>query len=186
MQNNYNFETKKTACLFHNKKIYYSGSIKGAPEPDPLFAWKLIEYLNHNGAEVLSEHVAAPTVEERLEILARKSGKSISQIRDVAEPWFWLRKNNMMWVDQADYFIALVNAPSHGVGMEIERALLKKERGLQVTPILCLVHKERLESLSCMIRGVSEQECAAFYVKAYASLIEAQEIIQQFLTNKLI
>ena len=44
---------------FTGKKVYYSGSISGVPEPDPEFAWKLVRYMIDNGADVLSERVAA-------------------------------------------------------------------------------------------------------------------------------
>jgi hypothetical protein len=77
--------------------------------------------------------------------------------------------------------VALVNGPSHGVGMEIERALLKPERGLPLTPILCLIRADLLEKLTWMIRGIKQE---GFYLKTYTDLDSAQKIIFDFLTGK--
>ncbi len=167
--------------LFAGLKVYYSGSIKGASEIDPAFAWHLVSYMIEEGAEVLSEHVAARNPEEMRAILARRTGKSIQELWENPEPWFAVRTNDINWIDEATHFVALVNAPSHGVGMEIERALLKPQRGLPLTPILCLVHEHVLERMSWMIRGISAQECPVFFLKTYKNFDEAQSIVRTFL-----
>jgi hypothetical protein len=168
---------------FHDKTVYYSGSIKGAPELDPDFAWKLVQFMSENGADVLSEHVAARSMEEMDKIRAARLGERFhTEIKNHPEPHIGIRRLDLEWVDAATHMIALVNAPSHGVGIEIEHALLKPRLGLNSTPILCLVHEENLDKLSPMIRGATEDE---FYLKTYTDLPSAQEHINHFLTGKL-
>ncbi|MFH1895887.1 MAG: hypothetical protein ABH814_00200 [bacterium] len=120
---------------FTGLKVYYSGSIRGVPESDPDLPWKLVQYMVQNGANVLSEHVAGRTREEMQEIRLRKLGPRANEFLESPEPWIVVREEDVRWVDEADYLVALVNGPSHGVGMEIERALLKPDRGLPRTPI---------------------------------------------------
>lgn len=173
---------------FEGLKIYYSGSIKGAPELDPNFAWHLVRYMVEGGANVLSEHVAARNPQEMEEIRARKTGMNTEDFKNMPREIFLrdiVRKQDVKWVDEATHFVSLVNAPSHGVGMEIERAILKPERGLNMTPVLCLVHENLFEKLSGMVRGVSKEEHPAFYVKTYKDLEEAKRLVSDFLKGRL-
>jgi len=169
---------------FKDLKVYYSGSIKGAPEAEPDFPWQLVQYMGKGGADVLSEHVAARSQQEMDEIRAKRWGMEIQEMLSQPEPWFGIRKKDIEWVDEATHVVALVNAPSHGVGMEIERAILKPERGLNETPILCLVHEQMIDKLSYMIRGVAESESPTFQLETYTSLEDAKAIIHDFLTDK--
>ncbi|PIR42980.1 hypothetical protein COV24_04980, partial [candidate division WWE3 bacterium CG10_big_fil_rev_8_21_14_0_10_32_10] len=123
------------------------------PEIDKEFPWKLVQYMTKNGANVLSEHVAARNSQEMESIRLKKVGGRINEIIGTKTPWFGVRKIDCEWVDECTHFIALVNSPSHGVGMEIERVLLKSERGLNFTPVLALVKNDLLDSLTYMIRG---------------------------------
>lgn len=171
---------------FQGMKVYFSGSIKGAPEPDPEFAWKLVQNMIEGGANVLSEHVAARNKAEMDEIRARKIGMSLKELLEMPRETYIrdiIRKIDTKWVDEATHFIALVNAPSHGVGMEIERAILKPERGLPLTPILCLVREDLASGLSGMVKGVSwENDKALFFVKTYKTLQDANYEVHEFLT----
>lgn len=89
----------------------------------------------------------------------------------------------MAWVDECDYLIAVVDGPSHGVGMEIMRALMKEERGLNKTQILCLVHKETYPRLSWMIRGVPENY-KNFSLEKYTNLKDAISLVEDFILKK--
>ena len=175
---------------FEGMKVYFSGSIKGAPEADPNFAWELVRYMTMNGANVLSEHVAGRNKEEMEEIRARKMNVPVEYFKRLSRADFLrdvVRKQDVAWVDEASHLVALVNAPSHGVGMEIERAILKPERGLNKTPILCLVHEDLVTGLSGMISGVSEvNDKAALFVRTYRTLQDADYSIYHFLKGKLI
>lgn len=168
---------------FDGKKVYYSGSIKGAPEIEPDFAWNLVQYMAQNGAVVLSEHVAARDKEEMDLVRAKNIGVDLQQMLSEPEPWFGIRRQDLKWVDEATHLVALINAPSHGVGMEIEHAILKPRLGLNQTPILCSVHENLANKVSFMIRGVAENETPYFYLKTYTDLDSAKSEIYKFLTK---
>lgn len=170
--------------------VYYSGSIKGVKETDPDFAWQLVQYMSKQGTDVLSEHVAARTLEEMETIRARRCGLNIDElllIKQSEQGSKFLRQKDLEWVHQATHVVALVNGPSHGVGMEIQEALRKPQLGFNHTPILCLVHQDILQSLSGMVKGISPEVDGEieFYLKTYKDLSEAKLIIHDFLTGKL-
>jgi len=160
--------TQEAACA--GKKIYFSNSISGVPDLDREFGYNLVNFMINHGAHVLSEHVAARTPEGSTRI-RKKNNISLEGVENIARE---IRKQDIDFVDNATHFIAIVNSPSHGVGMEIERALLKPARGLPATPILCLVHESRFEKLSGMISGVGLEESSCFYLKIYKTLEYAQ------------
>ena len=179
----------KEKLPFEGLKVYYSGSIKGAPEIDPDFAWNLVQYMVENGANVLSEHVAGRTKTEMEEIRARKMGVDVQTLLDMPRSIYVkdvVRKKDIEWVDEATHMVALVNAPSHGVGMELQHAILKPRMGMNKTPILCLVHEELLGKMSGMITGVSEEhDHAELYVRTYKTLQDAKETVFTFLAGRL-
>lgn len=165
--------------LFEGRVVYYSGSIKGVPEPDPEFAWKLVQFMIDNRADVLSEHVAARNREEMALVRTKRMGAARAALMDNhPEPWYAVRRQDTEWVDQATHIVALVNGPSHGVGMEIERGLLKPERGLKRTPILALVRADLIDKLTWMIRGIEADE---FYLRQYTDLDSACQEVSRFL-----
>lgn len=169
--------------IFKGIKVYYSGSIKGMPEADPEFPKKLVKYMIENGAEVLSEHVAGRDQQECDEMMVKKIGITIEEFRAEKEPWFRVRKLDIEWVDEADCVVALVNSPSLGVGMELQRAIDKEKLGMNKTPILCLVRDDLKEKLSFMVSGINTEESDAFYLKSYKNLEEAQKHIFDFLSK---
>ena len=170
---------------FSGLVVYYSGSIRGVPEAEPDFAWQLVRFMIENGAIVLSEHVAARTQQERDEIRARNIGMSVEDMLSEPNPHIRIRRNDVEWVDAASHFVALVNAPSHGVGMEIERALLKTKRGLNETQILSLVHEANRQKLSSMILSIPQEDYPNFHLVSYKDLPEAISITEKFLLGKL-
>lgn len=133
--------------------------------------------MSENGAEVLSEHVAARNKAEMDQMRAKNTGHELPEI----DPWFEVRRQDLAWVDEATHVVALVNAPSHGVGVEIEHAILKPRLGLNETPILCLVDEQLKDKTSFMIRGVSEEECPVFSIETYDGLDSATESVKEFL-----
>jgi hypothetical protein len=181
-------KTERQERPFEGLKIYYSGSIRGAKEADPNFPWELVQFMKENGANVLSEHVAGRNKDEMDSIRATKLGMSVEELRGIPRELFVkdvIRKQDLEWVDEATHVVALVNAPSHGVGMELQEAILKPRLGLNETPVLCLIHKDLLDKLSGMITGVRNEESSKFYVRSYAGLADAQETIFEFLTGRL-
>ncbi|MCX6705336.1 MAG: hypothetical protein NT162_03310 [Candidatus Woesebacteria bacterium] len=169
------FEQEKP---FSGMKVYYSDSIKGIKNNDPEFAWDLVRFMTAGGADVLSEHVAGRTRDERNDIFLKRSGYDR---RTIDNPWFIGRKVDLEWVDAATHLIAVVDGPSHGVGMEIQRALDKPKMGLPKTPILCLVREENLENVTWMIRGISNSDSDSFELRSYTDGEDAKDIIYDFL-----
>lgn len=175
---------------FAGMKVYYSGSIRGVKEAEPDFPWQLVQYMIGGGADVLSEHVVARTPEEMNFVRARKAGISLDELlhmRGSAQYDKFIRQKDLEWVHQATHVVALVNGSSHGVGMEIQEALRKPQLGFNLTPILCLVHKDMVNSLSGMIKGVSPEVDGEieFYLITYQDLDEAEKIVYTFLTGKI-
>ncbi|MCA9302384.1 hypothetical protein H6802_03290 [Candidatus Nomurabacteria bacterium] len=162
-------------------KIYFSGSLQGIKHKDPNFSYGLVQYMKSNGYDVLSEHVAARTHDEQDDIFLEKTGID-RRNPSTNDPWISAYKIDMDWVDEADYLIAVVDGASHGVGMEIMRALLKEERGLNKTTILCLVHEDNLDKLSWMLRGVPK-EYNNFKVSTYKDLESAIKVVCSLLNT---
>lgn len=160
---------------FTGARVYFSGAIRGATLPFPDVTRRITRFLMQRGAEVLSEHVGADTLGARNHTFLARTGIDLTA---VSAPWEVVRRIDTGWVDSATHLIAVVDGPSHGVGMEIERALLKPERGLARTPILCLVHEELLEDLSWMIRGVSSVD---FHLQTYKDVDGAERLVGDFL-----
>lgn len=167
---------------FQGARVYYSGSIRGVPNPEPDFAYNLVRYMIDGGAEVLSEHVGARTRQEMDEVFLRRTGVDRNKLN---EPWYTVRKLDMQWVDEATHLIAILNGPSHRVGMEIERALLRPKIGLKPMPILCLIQESLIDGLSWMVRGISSDECPRFELAPYTDLEDAKRKITDFLTRTL-
>ncbi len=146
-------------------KVYISTSLRGGLDPDFKLVQELAEYLKAKGAKILDEHVVKDK-EQSFETLKRRVKEDGEKLFYPEEPWFDIRRFDTKWVDEADLLIAFVNNPSLGVGMEIERALLRVERGLNPIPIICLVRKEKLDSLSWMVRGIKDKN---FFLYAYSN-----------------
>lgn len=163
-----------------NKKIYFSGSIQGINHTDPNFGYNLVSFMTSLGFKVLSEHVAARSRDEQDNIFMKNTGVDRSDISG-KELWENAYKVDMNWVDEADYLVALVDGPSHGVGMEIMRALLKEERGMNQTKILCLTHKDNFDMLSWMLKGIPESY-SNFTLETYSDLDSAKSITKKFLS----
>ena len=137
--------------------------------------------MSQNGAIVLSEHVAGRSQQERDILLAKNIGLALDEMLKEPEPWFGIRRQDIKWVEESTHVVAVINAPSHGVGMEIEHAILKPRLGLNQTPILCLVHASLVDKVSFMIRGISRDETPYFYLESYTDLESAKSIVREFL-----
>jgi len=166
--------------------VYYSGSIHGSPEPDEMLPTKIKDYLLVNGANVLSEHVAASTKDEMRKVLAGRTGKTVAEFDQMSDhDWaLFIRKTDIDWVNRATHVVALVNGASHGVGMELQRALDKPRLGLSETPILCLRHADTMDTLSLMIRGITKEESPSFTLVPYKNFEDIKRAIDSFFGKK--
>jgi len=161
---------------FEGKKVYFSASIRGTvvnPEIGP----QLVKAMQVGGATVLSEHVAINDPRERYEVFFKNTGIRVQNPNEMARV---LREVDMRWVDEATHIVSVVDGPSHGVGMELERALLKPERGLNTTPILALINEDSLKNLSAMILGINNPD---FYLKTYKTIADAKRHVARFLKH---
>jgi len=165
---------------FEGTVIYYSGSIRGVKNMDPDFAHKLVSFMMENGADVISEHVAARNEAEMNEIFLRRTGIDRGSVEN---PWEVVRKVDLDMVDHATHLVAIINGPSHGVGIEIEHAILKPSLGLNETPILCLVQEDLKDMVTWMIKGISRSEAPGFCLKTYKNLQDAKDKITEFLSS---
>ncbi len=159
---------------FEGKKVYFSVGVRGQVT-NPDLGPQLVKAMQVGGATVLDEHVVIKDPTERLNKFLENSGlfPTTELERDQA-----YRKMDLQWVDEATHLVAVVDGPSIGVGMELERALSKPERGLNLTPILTLVHHDNLQTLSAMVKGVIDPQ---FKLCAYYDIADAKRSVARFL-----
>ncbi len=162
------------------KKIYYSAAVQGVKHADPNFGWNLVQFMKDLGFDVISEHVAERTLQENNILFTKNTGIDLTAVKN---PMQVKQKANLKMVDTADYMVCIIDGPSHGVGMEIMRGLLKPKIGLNTTQILCLVHEDNLDKVTIMLRGISKEEFPNFSISTYADLISAKNIVKEFLSD---
>ena len=94
---------------FRGKKIYFSNSVTGVPDVKRDFGWRLVAYMKKNGAEVLSDFVGARSKDEHIKMFLEKTNFD----RDKEPiPWFFVRKTDTKYVDEATHLVTVVNGPS--------------------------------------------------------------------------
>jgi hypothetical protein len=166
---------------FEGKEVYFSGPISAAGNSDLNLNWDLVQFMKDGGAHVLSEHVGGRSFDERNDIFLKNFGRDR---RMEPEPWFFVRGIDIAKVDAATHVVAIVNKPSLGIGIEVQRAIDKPKMGLNSTPILCLIQEEVLDELSFMVRGISREENPDFFLEIYKDDKDARKKIFNFLTMK--
>jgi 2'-deoxynucleoside 5'-phosphate N-hydrolase len=136
-------------------KIYFSGSISGGRAHEAIYQ-HLVAWLQAQGHDVLSAHVADPVTLEREKDLPPREVFA----RDVR------------WVEACEAMIAEVSTPSLGVGYEYGLAVQLGK------PVLC-VHRSGLR-LSKMITG---NPASNLVVAAYSSETELNDLLGSFITR---
>ena len=168
--------------LFDGLKVYFSNSIRGEMGSVEDIGVEIVNFMAENGANVLSENVAFLEPEIGLPMFQRRTGIDLTKVTVAEERARIIREVDISWVDEATHLVAVVNGASYGVGMELQRAMDKPKMDMNETPVLCLVHKSCLESLSSMVRGVdTKKEGSNFELKVYEDVDGAKEIISDFL-----
>jgi len=156
--------------------------MSGVREAPPEFGWELVQFMKENGATVRDEFVAARNHNELVEIFLRDFNFNLDTESD---PWFFVRKTDISLVDEATHLVVVVDGASHGVGMEIQRAIDKPAMGMNATPILCLIREDLYgeNKPTWMIKGITQEEASGFELKTYKDLEDAKRIVQDFLIN---
>lgn len=130
--------------------LYFAGSIRGA-EADRETYLQIIEELKKR-YNVLTEHVGS---EKMINDENKLTDKEI-EARD------------MKWIREADFVVAEVTSPSHGVGIELNEA---KNLG---KPVIC-IHRNNGKRISAMIAGNDH-----FIISPYDTVEEVVSVIDAF------
>jgi nucleoside 2-deoxyribosyltransferase len=111
-------------------KIYFAGAIRGGRTKLEDYS-ELISFLSSKQHTVLTEHVGCKMI----------SNSGENQLDEL------IYSRDIQLLSDSDCIIAEVSTPSHGVGIEIAKAMELKK------PILCLYHTTSEYPLSAMILG---------------------------------
>lgn len=168
--------------IFKGIEVYFSGSIKG-DLPNREIGFELVKFIIENGGVVNSAHVAARSSEEMFETFVLMSGRGVGEDGKDARNAQMAYEVDMGWVDRATHLVAVIDGPSHGVGMEIMRALLKPKMGLNTTPIICFVHEDRKDKVSWMILGSNSEFPGVLELVTYSSIEDARRKLEKFLKS---
>ena len=136
-------------------KVYFSCSITGGRCDEAVYA-ALVAHLQSLGHEVLTAHLASPTVMEQERAIEAQA----------------VYERDCAWVRGSDVVIAEVSTPSHGVGYEVAYAL---EHG---RPVLCL-HRDDAR-VSKMLTGNSR---SGIEVHPYPTPLAAVQAMEAFLAR---
>ncbi|HBM45953.1 MAG: hypothetical protein UT05_C0001G0070 [Parcubacteria group bacterium GW2011_GWF2_38_76] len=131
-------------------KIYFAGSIRGA-EADRKNYLRIIKELKKRYI-VLTEHVGNEKMLHKEKKLTDKE----------------IESRDMRWLKEADFVVAEITSPSHGVGIELNESKHQKK------PILC-IHKNNDKKISAMISG-----CDDFFVASYTNIDDAISHVESF------
>lgn len=133
-----------------NLKLYFAGSIRGA-EADRETYLRIIDELKKRYT-VLTEHVG--------------NGEMLEEEKKLTDAEIEAR--DMKWIREADFVVAEVTSPSHGVGIEINEA---KHLG---KPVIC-IHRNNGKRISAMILGNDY-----FAISPYETVDEVVSSIEAF------
>ncbi len=154
------------------KIVYFAGAIRGDRLLAPIIKG-IVKFIKDLGFVVLTEHVGA---DDPIDSFAKKIGKKKNELS--AED---IEKQDVKWLEQANYVIAEISGASTGTGREIEYARTKEKFGKIPAKILCLYRQDREFYASPMIRGMTPNRYPNVFVRKYKNIKEAKSIIKEFL-----
>jgi len=135
-------------------------------------AEELVLFIEGHGHDILDRHVIAPEG-KAAEWFYENSGLEYNK--------FNARKQDLIWVLEADFFIADYTNGSWGGGVEFDHAtVVRKLMGLPPIPILCLKEHGRG---SWLIEGIDPKEFPNMWTREYSNLGDAKVIIAEFLKS---
>ncbi len=136
-------------------KIYLSGAIRGGRELQKNYQI-IHDYLQENGHEILTHHVASPNAIEIEESMIDTE----------------IYSQDIIWLQECNIVIAEVSIPSTGVGYEIAYALALNK------PVLAVYEENRV--ISAMILGNPSPNLT---VHSYHSIPKLLFQIKHFLSS---
>lgn len=159
----------------NNKKlVYFCGAIRGDRTYHKIIK-ELIKFIKEKGTPVLTEHVGE---DNPIRAFAEKIGKKEKELIPAD-----IEKQDIYWLDMANYVIAEISGASTGVGREIEYARTKEKFGKTPAKILCLYDKSKEFNVSPMIKGMTQNRYPNIQISSYSNLEEAKSLIDQFLSK---
>jgi len=153
--------------------IYFASAIRGDSERAGQSVILLIQWLKESGFTVLNDHIGD---DDAIEAFARKIGKIKENL--TAED---VEKQDIDWLNQAEYVIAEISGASTGTGREIEYARTKGKFGHRPAQILCLYNQKDEFFASPMIRGMTADRYENISIVSYNDIECAKKIIKKFL-----
>ncbi len=162
-------------------KVYVSAPITVGIEKD--LPEKVMHIIEKLGGEVIDKHVIYAGVNYKLRnkyfnICGKKylgQAKPTDNTKQYAE---FVYKLDTTLVDKATHLIAFLNKTSSGIAIEIQHALTKPARGLPITPILGLVHKNNYNAISGMLKGAQYEY---FKIVKYENFKDIEKVVKEFL-----
>ena len=134
---------------------------------------------------MLTEHVAyADDKHVKDSLFARNTGRDIEALSKTPGALDqFIRQQAFLWLDDCTHFIGVVNVPSWGVGMEIERCLSRPQRNLPPAKMLLLrsVELDATARLSPVITGINSTEFPFCQLFRYSDEAEVLQTIESFL-----
>lgn len=146
----------------------------------------LINWLQTQGYEIYTKHLAEKTLAAQRDALATKIGLSSSSLTPAK-----IRDHDLTGLLHPDLLcvIAECSGPSLGVGIELATAQVRhllKDLNLQPVPILAIVNNFSNLYLSTLIVGASKASIHPFapiQVAGYNNTTYAEKVIAQFLAS---
>ena len=161
-------------------KVFYGAAIQGRGDRKERadINRMLIETIKNSGNDVVTEHTAAETYEDAVEMLEMAFGKLPKDPQERTNA----NRTNIIDALSGDVDAAIfdVTVPSLGTGIEIAHAYIRPKLGLKEIPILLLYNKSYGAELSGMVRGMSKAELPNVVMMEFSTPEEAQGIIKAF------
>lgn len=160
------------------KKLYLAAPITSADIELKKQIRIIVDDLIDSGIDVLDEFVKGNDLNEILDIIERRTGVR----RDKApDPHLVTYQQDTGWLKEATHFVALVDNPSHGVGMEIMFVKLRPLLGLNPIPAMLLVKSGNIEKVSSLVKGCVSDNPENFCLQEYKSPEVCAKLIKEFL-----
>jgi 2'-deoxynucleoside 5'-phosphate N-hydrolase len=153
--------------------IFFSAAIRGNRQESEDIIINIGKWLQSEGFIILNEQVIN---KNPIEFFAKKIGIPFDKLTSKD-----IERQDIAWLDKAEYVIAEISGASTGTGREIEYARVKEHFGHTPAKILCLYNKKNEFHASPMIRGMTKDKYSNVTIVSYNNIEEAKNAIRDFL-----